>query len=126
MRNISKADWFSSKEDLFIGCASFERERASAGLEAVTGLFKCVLIVRFEGKIRRGLVFEKTRSVSELHSLACQRDVTGLAGLITTDRLDIHHLLSGIAAELKLRHLLGRALNITVDISCFTRVQLVS
>jgi hypothetical protein len=126
VKPIARLGVIPEQEPLFITCASFERERCLAALEYSRAVrWECSIIVNFtsstdsEGELRK-------RETAQLLSHALSAvDAAGLSRQITVSPQDYHGLCFQVAEELARRGIDVRLREVTVDISCFTRIQLV-
>lgn len=126
LKPIDQLTQVPGHQPLFITCASFERDRCLAALAYSERVrWDCTIIVNFTSSTDDEGENRKRETAALLSRQLSQVDLAGLSRQLTVSPQDFHTLCLLIDEELDRRGIDVRAQTITIDISCFTRIQLV-
>lgn len=118
--NVGKPD------DLLITCASFEQRRCAAACHIMHNFStRCALLVSFLSDTNVEGEQKKRESVEHLIGILKDIDELGAPRLVSVGPYDYFTLYSAVRKELELREIGLQSLNVTIDISCLTKIQLI-
>jgi hypothetical protein len=127
MRSVGKVATIASgtPDDLFITCASFE-ERCLAVSERLSGFHtRCAAVVNFLSRTNAEGERRKRETAATLIAALTNVDDYTVPRLISVAPYDYIGLWASLQEELQRRRIEGKGLRVTVDISCFTKIQLI-
>lgn len=113
-------------DDLFITTSSFEEERSMAVCNKLDNYkSKTSLILNFHSDSNREGEQKKARSEKKLLEKLSKNTIFGIPRIINVEPFNYTNSIEAIKEELKLRGYPLKYLNITFDVSCLTKVQLI-
>lgn len=111
-------------DDLFVICASFE-DRSLGSVTRLSGYnAKCTVVVNFLSDSNREGEKRKRETMEYLLKALQPVDFIRMPRLINVGPYNYHALIEQIDNELRLREIGRNNLHATIDISCFTKIQL--
>jgi len=114
-----------SPDDLFITCASFE-QRCLAASDRLSGYTtRCAIVVNFLSRTNAEGERRKRDTATSLIEMLTTANQYSLPRLVSVAPYDYFGLWTTIHEELQRRAISPAGLRVTIDISCFTKIQLV-